>query len=190
MSEPAADPEPTAAAAATDAGQPAEQPAQPGKKKKQYQQLQPVTYEQIMQEDMMNNCAVRSTISGAMGGLMGVAFGVFMSSMENAGGGMEGSMAAAEESRPTRVVIREMLVNMRSRSLSYAKGFATMGFLYSGAECVVEKYRGRHDKMNSVYAGCIAGGVMAHSAGPGGMAIGCASFAAFSAAIEHFMEAD
>jgi import inner membrane translocase subunit TIM22 len=182
---PAAGAESAAAGAGPSA---ADKPADAPKKKKKYQKLEPVHYEQIMQEDMMNNCAVKSTISGVMGGAMGIAFGVFMSSLENAGGGIEG--LAVEENRPTRVVIREMLKNMRSRSVSYAKGFATMGFLYSGAECVVEKYRAKHDKLNSVYAGCIAGGIMAHGAGPQGMAIGCATFAAFSAAIEHFMEAD
>jgi import inner membrane translocase subunit TIM22 len=191
MADPAPGAEPAAGAelaapAAAEAEKPADAPAKPAKKK--YKQLEPVHYDQIMQEDMMNNCAVKSTISGVMGGAMGIAFGVFMSSLENAGGGIEGM--AVEENRPTRVVIKEMLRNMRSRSVSYAKGFATMGFLYSGAECVVEKYRAKHDKLNPVYAGCIAGGIMAHGAGPQGMAFGCATFAAFSAAIEHFLESD
>ena len=41
------------------------------------------------------------------------------------------------------------------------------------------KMRAKHDIYNSVYAGCAAGAVLAHSAGPKGMCLGCASFAPF-----------
>lgn len=50
--------------------------------------------------------------------------------------------------------------------------------------------RAKHDIYNSVYAGCAAGAVLAHSAGPKGMCLGCASFAAFSAVIDKVMEHD
>lgn len=50
--------------------------------------------------------------------------------------------------------------------------------------------RAKHDIYNSVYAGCAAGAVLAHSAGPKGMCLGCASFAAFSAVIDKIMEHD
>lgn len=54
----------------------------------------------------------------------------------------------------------------------------------------VRQMRAKHDIYNSVYAGCAAGAVLAHSAGPKGMCIGCASFAAFSALIDKIMEHD
>jgi hypothetical protein len=44
---------------------------------------------------------------------------------------------------------------------SYAKGFAVMGLVYSGCECLIEKRRARHDKWNAPLAGCAAGGIMA-----------------------------
>ncbi len=43
-------------------------------------------------------------------------------------------------------------------------------------------------KLVSWIAGCFAGGALAYSAGPKGMCIGCASFAAFSYMIDRFME--
>jgi mitochondrial import inner membrane translocase subunit TIM22 len=73
---------------------------------------------------------------------------------------------------------------------SYAKGFGAMGALFAGSECAVEKMRAKHDIYNSVYAGCFTGAVLAHKAGPQAMCAGCATFAALSAAIDHFLAHD
>lgn len=59
-------------------------PAAPAGKK--YPQLQMPSYEQMMQQDMMDNCAVKSIISGVMGGALGVAFGIFTASLDASGG--------------------------------------------------------------------------------------------------------
>lgn len=67
---------------------------------------------------------------------------------------------------------------------SYAKGFAAMGALFAGSECLIESYRARHDSRNSVYAGCATGAILGYSGGPKAMCIGCASFAAFSVLID------
>lgn len=63
--------------------------------------------------------------------------------------------------KPTRVVLRETWVLMKEKSRSYAKGFAGMGFLYSGTECMIERYRAKHDATNATLAGCATGGLMA-----------------------------
>jgi hypothetical protein len=48
---------------------------------------------------------------------------------------------------------------------SYAKGFAYFGALYSFNECVIEKYRAKHDKVNPALAGCATGAMMAYGGG-------------------------
>jgi import inner membrane translocase subunit TIM22 len=58
----------------------AEKPLPPGKRK--YKRVDLPTAEAIAQEDVMNNCAVRTILSGAMGSVLGVAFGVFMGTMD------------------------------------------------------------------------------------------------------------
>lgn len=59
----------------------------PGKRKrarKTYQQVQVPTYEQMMQEDFMNNCAVRTGLSGVMGLGLGAMFGIAMGTFDAA----------------------------------------------------------------------------------------------------------
>jgi import inner membrane translocase subunit TIM22 len=59
--------------------------------------------------------------------------------------------------------------------------------MFAGSECVIEKFRAKHDIYNSVYAGCATGAVLAKGGGPKAMCIGCGTFAAFSALIDKFM---
>ncbi|GMH41057.1 hypothetical protein BSKO_08967 [Bryopsis sp. KO-2023] len=144
------------------------------------------TPEQIAQEDFMNNCIVRSVMSGVMGGGLGVVFGIFSASME----GGSGSMAPMpnEDTRKAREVFRDMVKSARSKSVSYAKAFGGIGLLFAGSECVIETYRAKHDAYNSAYAGCFSGGFLARSGGPKVMCFGCASFAAFSVMIDRFLD--
>ncbi|CAN6470793.1 unnamed protein product [Victoria cruziana] len=77
---------------------------------------------------------------------------------------------------------------MGRRSWSSAKTFAVMGLIFSGAECVVEKARAKHDTTNTVVAGCVTGGTLSAKGGPKAACAGCAGFAAFSVVIEKFLD--
>lgn len=76
----AAGPAPPAAAAAPAAAGPKKKP------KKEYQVIEMPSPEMILQQDVMDNCFVKSALSAAMGGLAGMAFGLFSASFENAHG--------------------------------------------------------------------------------------------------------
>jgi import inner membrane translocase subunit TIM22 len=56
------------------------------KTRAKYQPISLPTTEQMMMEDVMSNCFVKTAISGLMGGVAGVAFGLFSASLENAHG--------------------------------------------------------------------------------------------------------
>lgn len=57
----------------------------PRRPKKTYAQLQLPSPEQMAQEEAMNNCGVRTVLSGVMGAGLGVVFGIFMGTMDMAG---------------------------------------------------------------------------------------------------------
>lgn len=151
-----------------------------------YRRIDMPTPEIMAQEDFMNHCAVRTIMSGVMGSGLGVVFGIFMGTMDTSH--IDGSLTATTEKKPFRQVLKEVGKSTWARSKSYGKGFGMMGALFSGSECIIETYRAKHDMYNSIYAGCAAGAILAHSGGPKAMCIGCASFAAFSALIDRFME--
>ena len=151
--------------------------------KKTYERVKLPTPEEVYQQDAMDNCAVKTAMScalgGALGGVMGVVFGAF-EPME---------VPAVDAPKVTvRETIKQGLRSAGARSWSYAKGFAAFGALYAGSECAVEKARARHDVVNSAYAGCFTGGVMARSSGPSGIAFGCATMAALSVAMDKCMD--
>ncbi|TKA71301.1 hypothetical protein B0A49_06058 [Cryomyces minteri] len=88
---------------------------------------------------------------------------------------------------PVRQQLRQGFKEMGRASFSSAKNFGMVGAIFSGTECCIEGFRAKNDLANGVAAGCITGGALAAKAGPQAAAVGCAGFAAFSAAIDYYM---
>jgi import inner membrane translocase subunit TIM22 len=88
---------------------------------------------------------------------------------------------------PLKEQLRRGFKDMGQRSYSSAKNFGKVGAIFAGTECCIEGLRAKNDLSNGVIAGCITGGVLAAPAGPQAAAVGCAGFAAFSAAIDYYM---
>ena len=147
---------------------------------RRYSKVELPSQEQMMMDDAMNNCAVKSVLATVMGGFLGAAMGIFFGAFEPTMPGDEKLSVAQSLKNAGRASI--------AKAASYAKGFAVFGALYSGSECVVEQTRAKHDIYNSACAGCFTGGVMARTGGPQGMAIGCGTMAALSVAMDHFMD--
>ncbi|KAI9493010.1 Tim17/Tim22/Tim23/Pmp24 family-domain-containing protein [Zychaea mexicana] len=149
------------------------------------QQMSPQEQAQIrMIQGAMESCPVKTGMAGVVGGAMGAAFGLFMSSFEFSGPSMDPKLL--EQS--TKVQMKAVFKDMKTRSFSMAKNFAVVGAIYSGSECCIESYRAKNDLGNSMAAGCFTGGVLAARAGPQAAALGCAGFAAFSCAIDYYMK--
>lgn len=88
---------------------------------------------------------------------------------------------------PLRQQLRAGLRDMYRSSLSSGKNFAKVGAIFSGTECAIEGLRAKNDLYNGVAGGCLTGGILARNAGPQAVAVGCAGFAVFSAAIDAYM---
>lgn len=131
-------------------------------------------YEKIIHQ-AMESCVTKAIISGGVGFGLGLALGTFSTSME---------MSSAPDKTTT---FRDAFKGMASRSYSLGKNFGMVGLVFSGVECGIEKYRAKHDIVNGTSAGCITGAAFALKGGPKAMLLGCAGFAAFSAAIDHFI---
>ena len=146
-----------------------------------YKRIDMPTQDDMIMQDFMNNCAVKTVLATVMGGFLGAAMGVFFGAFD--------PMTPTEGEKQTIVQqLKKAGRSTLSKSYSYAKGFAAFGALYSGSECVFEQTRAKHDIYNSAYAGCFTGGVMARSSGPQGMAMGCATMGALSVCMDKFME--
>ncbi|KAG6549744.1 hypothetical protein Mapa_008724 [Marchantia paleacea] len=92
----------------------------------------PPSFEEIQAQDMFNNCAVRTVLSGVMGGGMGILMGGLFGALE---------VPLHTETMTTKQQILYQARAMGSKSKSMAKAFAVMGAIFSGVECVVEKER-------------------------------------------------
>ncbi|XP_050236498.1 mitochondrial import inner membrane translocase subunit TIM22-4 [Mercurialis annua] len=135
--------------------------------------------DELRAQEVWNNCAIRSVASGVMGGGLGLFMGLFLGALDNPL--MQDEMSARQQFVYTAK-------QMGRRSWSSCKTFAVMGFVFSAAECIVEKARAKHDVTNTVVAGCVTGGSMSARGGPKAACVGCAGFAAFSVVIEKFLE--
>ncbi|KAF0853091.1 mitochondrial TIM22 translocase of inner membrane Tim22 subunit [Andalucia godoyi] len=123
------------------------------------------------------SCITKALISGGVGFLMGMGLGAFALSWEM-------------QQNEARVKVWEGFKQMGKKSYALGKNFGSVGLVFSGIECVVEKERGTHDHWNGLIAGCASGAVFGVKSGPKGMAIGCAGFAAFSAVMERVFQSD
>ncbi|ORX36003.1 Tim17/Tim22/Tim23/Pmp24 family-domain-containing protein [Kockovaella imperatae] len=131
------------------------------------------------------SCPFKLAISGAMGFGLGGFFSLMQATFayEDPLSRASGKLANATLGTQAKVVFRDMGRNMWSSG----RGFAKVGALYAGTECIIEGYRAKNDITNAVSAGFVSGAVLARNSGPKAMLGGGAAFAAFSYAIDWYM---
>lgn len=144
---------------------------------------EPLTFLELVQiqpDKLFESCAVRAAFSGVAGVGLGALMGGFFHTMQPVDSSIDEKLSFREQ-------FRRQYKGFGANCVRMAKGFGRVGLVYSGIECAIERERAQKDIPNAMYAGCLTGAVLAYKAGPQGMAMGCAGFAAFSAAIEAIM---
>jgi len=136
-------------------------------------------------QTVVESCPGKTVMSGVAGFALGGVFGLFMASMSYDSNLTPASQAISGMS--TREQLKHGFKDMGARSFSSAKNFGKIGALFAGTECVIEGYRAKNDLANGIAAGCVTGAILGVPAGPQAAAVGCAGFAAFSAAIDYYM---
>lgn len=133
------------------------------------------------------SCGGKAAIGVFGGGVMGLLMGVFLGAMSDATppvtliGGKDVPQA------PIREQMKVVFRSTGEKSIYWCKSFAFITGVFGGSECLVEKFRGKHDVWNPVMSGCVTGAALQAKAGPSAAAMGCGGFAAFSLVIDSFM---
>lgn len=136
----------------------------------------------------MENCAIKASVSGVLGGGMGLLFGLVFSTSPSDLSHIPMPGPDGKYPPPAPFQWRRHFRDMGKGALWYGRSFAVVGLLFAGAECVVEKARGKSDIWNGLGGGCVAGAMLSYKGGPAAMMVGCTGFAAFSLVIDLVMD--
>ncbi|KAJ9086998.1 Mitochondrial import inner membrane translocase subunit tim22 [Entomophthora muscae] len=142
----------------------------------------PQSEQEVEALEVDKNCVFKTGMSGVMGFGMGGLFGFVMSSLDFGGPTLDSKYHDLSTKQQLKIMGKDMC----KRSWSTAKNFGMVGAIFAGTECVIEGYRAKSDLYNSVYAGCVTGGILGLRAGPYAAVPGCLGFAGFSAAIDYY----
>ena len=118
---------------------------------------------------------------------MGLAMGVFLGAMSDANPPVTVHRGNVVPLAPLLEQGRFVARATAAKSLHWCRNFAFLTGVFSGSECVIEKYRAKHDVWNQALSGCAAGATLNAKNGVQASAFGCAGFAAFSIVIDQFV---
>ena len=110
-------------------------------------------------------CGTKIITGGVMGAVIGIGLGAFMGAMGDVSpiqivNGREVPVA------PLREQMRGAFKSTAAKTGGWAKSFGILTALFGGVECVVEKYRAKHDVWNPVISGCVVGATLSAKGGP------------------------
>lgn len=148
--------------------------------------IQPINADMPPDPLAMSELCVSKILTGAIigyiaGGGMGLIMGAMGDTAPQILHGREIPQA------PIREHFRQMYKISGSRMSGWAKQFCMLSALFGGVECVIEKYRAKHDLWNPVASGCVVGATMSAKAGLTASCVGCIGFGGFSLVVDAIM---
>ena len=109
----------------------------------------------------MESCVAKSAVSSVMGGAMGGLMGLLLGSYQSIAPPMSIPGVPEPPKVPLRFQLRESWISTARRCRRWGRNFAMVTVVFSGVDCVIEKWRATHDLGNGVSAGCITGAALA-----------------------------
>lgn len=140
----------------------------------------------ILPSLVQESCGFKIITGGVMGAVLGVGLGVFMGAMGDVSP-IQVLHGKEVPQAPLREQMRSAFKATATKSVGWAKNFGVLTALFGGVDCVIEKYRGKHDVWNPVLSGCVVGATLSANGGPAAACMGCAGFAAFSIVVDKIM---
>jgi import inner membrane translocase subunit TIM22 len=131
-------------------------------------------------------CATKIIMGAASGYFIGIAMGLFMGAMGDVSP-IQIIHGREVPHAPMREQARAAFKGVKSRSVSWGKNFCVLTALFGGVECVIEKYRAKHDVWNAALSGCVVGATLSAKQGPAAACFGCVGFGGFSLVVDKLM---
>lgn len=136
---------------------------------------------------LSDSCGGKAAIGVFGGGVMGLLMGVFLGALSDSQPPIQVAGNKDVPQAPFKEQVRYTMRATAEKSMYWCRNFAFITGVFGGSECLVEKFRGKHDMWNPVASGCITGAALQAHAGPQAALFGCGGFAAFSIVIDKFM---
>ena len=136
---------------------------------------------------LSDSCGGKAAIGVFGGGVMGLMMGVFLGFLSDSQPPIQVAGNKDVPQAPLKEQVRYTMRATAEKSMYWCRNFAFITGVFGGSECLVEKFRGKHDMWNPVASGCITGAALQAHAGPQAALFGCGGFAAFSIVIDKFM---
>ena len=153
---------------------------------KQIRLPQPPEEVPIIQTLVPESCASKIITGGLMGSIMGVGLGLFMGAMGDVSP-IQVLKGREVPQAPLREQVRAGFKATGAKSMGWARSFGVLTAMFGGVECLIEKYRAKHDVWNPVASGCVVGATLSAKGGPAAACLGCAGFAGFSLIVDKIM---
>eukprot|EP00567_Pseudictyota_dubia_P001228 CAMPEP_0197463812 /NCGR_PEP_ID=MMETSP1175-20131217/62796_1 /TAXON_ID=1003142 /ORGANISM="Triceratium dubium, Strain CCMP147" /LENGTH=242 /DNA_ID=CAMNT_0042999657 /DNA_START=209 /DNA_END=933 /DNA_ORIENTATION=- len=129
---------------------------------------------------LSESCGGKAAMGVFGGAVCGLLMGVFLGAMSDMTPPVTVIDGKEVPQAPLKEQVRTTLRATGEKCLYWSRNFAFITGVFGGTECLVEKYRGKHDVWNAAIGGCVTGAALQAKQGPQAAAIGCGGFAVFS----------
>jgi len=133
---------------------------------------------------LSESCGGKAAIGVFGGAVCGLFMGVFLGAMSDMTPPVTVINGKEVPQAPLKEQMRTTVRATGEKCIYWSRNFAFITGVFGGTECLVEKYRGKHDVWNSALGGCVTGAALQAKQGPQAAAIGCGGFAVFSLVID------